>query len=84
MLRKKNMEAELLYAEIGRLKKENHRLHLQLDVYKGKEKELEKLKTEYMSLVYDTKGLKKRIKDELHSFKKLYSEYHQYLEKFAK
>lgn len=84
MLRKKNIETELLYAEIERLKKENHRLHLQLDTYKDKEKELEKLKTEYAVLIQDTKELKKRTEDELYSFNKLYSEYHQCLEKFVK
>lgn len=81
MFNKKKLETELLYKEIKRLKSENHKLSISLDVYKEKEAELEKLREEHKRLVEETKGLRDLAKSELDSYRELFKEYETYLNK---
>ena len=79
MFNKKKLETELLYKEIKRLKSENHKLSISLEVYKEKEAETEKLRDEYKKLVEETKGLRDLAKSELDSYRELFKEYETYL-----
>ena len=79
MFNKNKLETELLYKEINRLKSENHKLSVSLEVYKEKEAELEKLRGEYKKLVEETKGLRDLAKSELDSYRELFKEYQTYL-----
>ena len=79
MFNKNKLETELLYKEIKRLKGENHKLSISLEVYKEKEAETEKLRDEYKRLVEETKGLRDLAKSELDSYRELFKEYETYL-----
>ena len=75
------METDLLYSEIERLKKENYKLTITVEAYKEKELEIEKLRDTYKDLVDETKGLRDIAKSELESYRELFSEYQDYLNK---
>ena len=74
------METDLLYSEIERLKKENYKLTITVEAYKGKELEIEKLRNTYKDLVDETKELRDIAKSELESYRALFREYQEYLE----
>ena len=73
------METDLLYSEIERLKREIYKLTITVEAYKEKESEIEKLRDTYKNLVEETKGLRDIAKEELESYRDLFSEYQGYL-----
>ena len=79
MFNKKKMETDLLYSEIERLKRENYKLTITVEAYKEKESEIQKLRDTYNNLVEETKGLRDIAKEELESYRDLFSEYQGYL-----
>ena len=79
MFNKKKMETDLLYSEIERLKRENYKLTITVGAYKEKESEIEKLRDTYKNLVEETKRLRDIAKEELESYRDLFSEYQGYL-----
>ena len=79
MFNKKKMETDLLYSEIERLKRENYKLTITVEAYEEKELEIEKLRDTYKNLVEETKGLRDIAKEELESYRDLFSEYQGYL-----